>query len=291
MTVTKKIIISMLILSFSVFLFLTQGRKVPYLDAQADKYFSNTIAKATLAYATTRAINAGVSVIKDSDINAEPGGLGISVAVGKVLDPIDDMTERLSNTLVIALTSLGLQKLIYEISIYLAPKLIIPLLIFLSIFIWVKNRHVRYFVILSSKIVLIIIVSRFCLPVSSLANNYIYNNYFSVKIDDAKNNLEILNKSSSNLANFNTTSQNSGFFSSVIDTVSSVKEKVVQVAVNLKNFTENASNIISNLLKLTFLYVGIFVVQVIILPILSFLFLKKTLDSFFINIEQKEIIK
>jgi hypothetical protein len=43
----------------------------------------------------------------------------------------------------------------------------------------------------------------------------------------------------------------------------------------------NAGDIIENLLKLTFLYVGVFLIQVIILPLLSFWFLVKTVNALF----------
>jgi hypothetical protein len=44
-----------------------------------------------LTYATCRVINASVSIVKESSLQLEPAGVGISLAVGQALDPIDDM--------------------------------------------------------------------------------------------------------------------------------------------------------------------------------------------------------
>jgi hypothetical protein len=69
------------------------------LDTTADDYFRDAITKAGLTYATCRAVNASISIVKESSLQLEPAGVGVSLAVGQALDPIDDMTERLSDVL------------------------------------------------------------------------------------------------------------------------------------------------------------------------------------------------
>jgi hypothetical protein len=90
--------------------------RIDRLDAVADQYFEDSVTKASVAYGTSRLINAGVSVVKDSSVQLQPAGLGISLAVGQVLDPLDDLNERLSSVLVTAIISLLAQKICYEIA-------------------------------------------------------------------------------------------------------------------------------------------------------------------------------
>lgn len=52
-------------------------------------------------------INATVSVIQQSSVQLEPAEIGLSLAVGQIADPINDMVEKLSNVLVMSITSLG----------------------------------------------------------------------------------------------------------------------------------------------------------------------------------------
>jgi len=89
-----------------------------------DAYFREAITKAGVAYATCRVLNASVSIVKDSSLQLEPAGVGISLAVGQALDPIDDMTERLSDVLVTAITSF------LYVGIFLIQVVILPLLSF-----------------------------------------------------------------------------------------------------------------------------------------------------------------
>jgi len=114
--------------------------------------------------------------VKESSLELEPAGIGVSLAVGQVLDPIDDMTERLSDVIVTAITSLGVQKLAYEISIILALPILSVFIFVLVILIWFENKKIIRFRNAVVKIILIVIIARFCLPISSMANNFIQKN-------------------------------------------------------------------------------------------------------------------
>ncbi len=63
-------------------------------------------------YALSRSINAGISVLQSSQF-----GIGVaSVQLGELLDPINDAVERLSSTMVWAIGSLLLQRLVLEVT-------------------------------------------------------------------------------------------------------------------------------------------------------------------------------
>ncbi len=84
----------------SIILFFSSGVQIPVLDSTADSYFKDSITKAGVSYGVCRVINATVSVIQESSVQLEPAGIGLSLAVGQIIDPINDMAERLSNVLV-----------------------------------------------------------------------------------------------------------------------------------------------------------------------------------------------
>ena len=119
-SVAKPILLTLTALA----LFMLPGLKLPYVDRTADAYFTDAMTKAGAAYGVCRVVNASVSVIKDSQIQIEPAGLGVSLAAGQILDPLDDMTERASDILITAIVSLGIQKIAYELSVAFAPAVI-----------------------------------------------------------------------------------------------------------------------------------------------------------------------
>ncbi len=279
-TLKQKTLTSFLGIILAAALFFSPVTKIPLLDTKTDKYFNTAITKAGLAYATCRAINASVSVVKDSSLQLEPAGVGVSLAVGQVLDPIDDMTERLSDVLVTAITSLGVQKLSYEIGISLAPQIFALFLLILSILVWFDNDRVTSLQRITTRILILIAILRFCLPMSSIANDYVYKNYFAEQISKANNELTLRSEIFNQLGDI-VIPDATGFWGTIENSTTLIKQISIEFRNVLKASVTSMGAIIENLLKLTFLYVGIFLIQVTILPLLIFWFLVRIANTLF----------
>lgn len=277
---TQRTILSVAGILVSLLLFFSSGLRVPALDAAADAYFREAIAKGGIAYATCRIINASVSIVKDSSLQLEPAGVGVSLAVGQVLDPIDDMTERLSDVLVTAITSLGVQKLAYEISLSIAPPILSIFLLAASILYLFKFERLRSLQKTLMRFLLIIVIARFCLPVSSLANEFLNTHFFNERVSTANTQLSVGSAELNQLRDFSLP-EIDGVLGTIENSASFLKRKVVQLNSALVSTVNDMGDLIENLLKLTFLYVGIFIIQVIVLPLLAFLCLVKTINALF----------
>lgn len=265
----------------AVLIFFSAGLDIPKFDSQADTYFSESITKAGISYATCRIINASVSVVQQSTLQLEPAGVGVSIAVGQILDPINDMTERLSDVLVMAITSLGVQELAYELSILLAPQIFAFFLLVISILVWFQNDRTQHIKKTTMGILLFVGVARFCLPLSSVANEYIQTHFFDDKIVQANNELALGIADLEKLKDISSIQKNNGFLGSIKGNAKLIREKSIQLRNAIAVTVKNSANIINNLLKLTFLYFGIFLIQVIILPIFVFWILLKIVNSIF----------
>jgi hypothetical protein len=264
----------------AIFLFFSSGMKIPVLDTATDAYFRESITKAGVAYATCRLINASISIVKDSSLQLEPAGVGVSLAVGQALDPIDDMTERLSDVLVTAIISLGVEKLAYEIGVSVAAPILSIFLLVLSLLIWFKNERIISFQKTIMRFLLIILILRFCLPISSVANEFVNRYFFADQISDANKELTFYSTEIEKLIDFSLPDID-GVLGTVQNSASFLKAKSIEFKNALSATVSNMGDIIQNLLKLTFLYIGIFLIQVIILPLLVFWFLIKTVGSLF----------
>jgi hypothetical protein len=278
--IIRKIYWSLLGIMLATTLFFSPGFKIPMLDKKADTYFTEAISKAGIAYATCRIINASISIIQNSDLSLEPAGVGVSLAVGQILDPLDDMTERLSDVLVTAIVSLGIQKLAYEISIKVAPPVLSILLFILSLLIWFKNKKIESFQKTIIKIMFIVIIARLCLPISSIANDFLYTHFFEVQISETKENLTLFTYELDELTTFSLP-EIDGILGTIKNSASLVIDKSIEFKNAFMSMISNIKNIITNLITLTTLYVGIFFIQVLILPLLVFWVLIKTTNSLF----------
>jgi hypothetical protein len=272
--IKSAVCLALALLSF--FMVLPESFK---LDQSAQDYFDSSIKQAGVAYASVRVINASVSVIKESQLQVQPAGVGLSLAVGQVLDPLDDMTERLSDVLVWSITALGLQKLVYEICLMFASELLGAGLLALALLFLLPFNALLPFKRVALQFVLLVALVRCFLPVSALLNNTLEASFFQPKIEQAHQAIQMNTEAMSELAEFSLPESNSkwGFVSSSSDFI---EQKARQLKAIFQHLMVNAAELISNLLVLTYLYATLFLIQVIVLPLLLFYLLYKLLKTF-----------
>ncbi|PJB78445.1 MAG: hypothetical protein CO090_06805 [Acidobacteria bacterium CG_4_9_14_3_um_filter_49_7] len=276
----QKIIRSSIGALVAIFLFFSPGLRLPVLDSTTDGYFREALTKAAVTYATCRIINASVSIVKDSSVNLEPAGVGVTLAVGQVLDPIDDMAERVSDVVVTAITSLGVQKLAYEIGVSLAPPILAIFLLILSVLIWFENEELATLQKTIIRFILLLLIARFALPISALTNNYIQKNFFEGQITSAYKELAVGSAALDKLTKISLP-ESDGMLGTLKNNASFIQRKSVEFKDAIITTVHNAGNIIENLLKIIFLYVGVILIQVIALPILVFWLLVKLANNLF----------
>ncbi len=264
----------------AIVLFVSPGVRLPILDRLSDVYFSEAIDKAVVAYATCRVINASVSIIQESYLNLEPAGMGISLAVGQALDPLDDMTERLSDVLVTAITSLGVEKLAYEIGVSVAPQVIAIFLLIFSLLIWFENEKIAALQKNTVRFLLLILIARFALPLSAIVNNYLQEHFFADEIAKTNKELQVGTAELDRLKEL-TLPEIDGMLGTIKNSTSFIQRKSAEFKDAFTATVNNSKNIIENLLALTFLFVGVFLIQVIFLPIITFWLLVKCANSLF----------
>jgi ABC-type multidrug transport system fused ATPase/permease subunit len=292
MTITQKSILTIILICLSILLFFSSHlnimNKLPVLDKNADRYFTESITKAGLAYATCRVINASVSIIKDSSLHLEPAGVGISFAAGQAVDPIDDMTERLSDVLVTAITAIGLMKLGHEIAIHIAPGLLAVLLLIATGLLWINNKKTDGVKKLLVGVIIIIVVGRICLPISAAVNDYLNNQFFYPQITEIREKLSLQFTALEQLNDY-TLPENKGVLGTLENSAQLIKQKTIALQKAMKHLAANMGEMIDSLLKLSFLYVGVFLIQIILIPILMFWFLNKLINtSLQLNLPSKQ---
>ena len=86
------------------------------LERQADQRLGAVLERALLTAAIARGLNGVISVAQGTEIAIQPIGVGVTITVGEILDPLNDLVERFSWLALVASASLGTQMLLTEIS-------------------------------------------------------------------------------------------------------------------------------------------------------------------------------
>lgn len=119
------------------------------LDKYGDDYTTKSLTHAAATYGVARSINAVVSVIQSTEVS-----IGVaSISPGEFLDPLNDLVERFSWIVMMAMASIGLQKLLLTIASSLVFKVLITLTGLLLVYSVLKdnfklqNAMMRLFVV------------------------------------------------------------------------------------------------------------------------------------------------
>ena len=137
------------------------------IDTAAIEYVNNSLVDAGLIFATARGINAVISVLQGTEIDA----LFITITVGELLDPINDLIERFSAIMLAALGVLVVLKLMLEIVGHDAFNILLTVVAVIAIGALALNRRDLYQ--LGAKLLIITIVLRFGLSFVAFATEIV----------------------------------------------------------------------------------------------------------------------
>ncbi len=163
-----------ILLAFSITFSYTQT-----LDNLAQKNIDSSLKRALISFGSARALNAVISVMQGTEVSIEPMGIGMTLAPGEALDPINDLIERFSMVMLASSTSIGIQKIFLQISSW-------PLFsgVYTSVFgltllcLWLPALPVKLKSLLF-KASIILIFLRFSIPIVFIANEMTYNGFLN----------------------------------------------------------------------------------------------------------------
>ena len=271
---SKKVIVTLVALTIGILAYtsaldvIVKKAGVAQLDDRANAYFDRSIKNAALTFAAARALNAVISVFQDTEIQITPVGVGVTLAIGEILDPLNDMIERFSWVMLISTTSLGIQKVLMAVADWFGFKVLMCFsALFILIGVWVPKISHYSLLSLGFKLLLISFVIRFCLPVTAVATDKIYGLFLEEEYLESTKSLnkakeevkesELLNR------NMEDDPDSQGFWDGLKQKYQNVKD-----AVNLTQQFARLKDIASNIIKYIINLIIVFVLQTIIIPLL-----------------------
>lgn len=155
--------------------FLFEKHAFQAIDTKATDYVDKSIVNAGTAFVLARGFNAIVSVFQESEVQLEPGGVGVSLALGQALDPVNDLVERFSWVMLASLTSLGIQKFLIEVTPFISVQILLTFaLIFYLLGLWLNNPSHFNFTQVAKILLFAAIVVRFAVPAMAYLNHQVY---------------------------------------------------------------------------------------------------------------------
>jgi len=246
------------------------------IDNYAESYTEQGLNRTLVTFAVSRSLNGVISVVQGTEVAVSPAGIGLNFAPGQILDPINDLIERFSWVVLASGTSLGIQRLLLEITSSAAVTWLLSILMLMTLItLWLpnamKDKH-AISISLIGKAVLFILFLRFSISLIAIANEALYLNFSEQNYEQAQVSLE---SSAMTLENINegssssTTSNEKSNADEVglIDTVEAWfdrSDKSLDFEEQVEALKSEADNISQQVINM----IVIFVMQTFIFPLL-----------------------
>jgi len=115
----------------------------------ASTILDDLLHQASVTFALAKSLNALISLFQTLSISATPIGMGVTLSIGELLDPVNDMVERFSLIMLAATVALGIQKIILTLSssLYLTVSIVLTLiLLWIQLFIMHQKIVLSFFI-------------------------------------------------------------------------------------------------------------------------------------------------
>ena len=242
------------------------GALTGHIDRASEEQAEGALKNALVTFAVARTLNGVISAAQGTEVALEPGGVGVVLSVGEILDPINDLIERFSSVMLVAASSLGLQMLLLNITSWwgVSGFLIAAAAGFLVV-IWAPRSTAAQYAGPALRILLFLLFVRFAVPVLIVGTTLISDAFLAPKQAEAT---AILRDTTEDIERISDeTPAVAPGEQSFMDRLGEMIDESLQsmrVGERMKELKESASNAAEHIVDL----IVIFVLQTILLPLM-----------------------
>lgn len=144
------------------------------LDDKGRTIVDDSLKQAMVVFGTAKALNGVISLAQGTEV----GPPGVTIAVGEVLDPVNDLVERFSWIMLASITSLGIQTIFMNIVTgTLFNYLLLTMVIGYNLWLFYRFQRDEKARNLLFRFTVILIFLRFSVPLMAIANDLVYTHF------------------------------------------------------------------------------------------------------------------
>jgi len=238
------------------------------IDKTGQQYTEDAFKRALVTFGVARGLNGAISVAQGTEISISPGGLGINLTPGEILDPVNDLIERFSWIMLMSSTSLGIQQIFIKISSSLSASIFVSLAVLLALFLlWKPALSGSMMRGAAFKLALMLLILRFAVPVAAIGSEGVYSYFLS---DQYQESTDLLENTRSEITDLNRANQQSGPQTEepgLIDRATRWLDSATEnlgIEARMERYKEAATQASEHAINL----IVVFVIQTVILPLI-----------------------
>jgi len=144
------------------------------VDETAGELAEDAFKRALVTFAVARTLNGVISLAQGTELSLEPGGVGVNLGVGEILDPVNDLVEQFSGVMLVAASSLGLQNVLLRITAWWGCTALLcgAGLVALAA-LWWPGPAERRWITFGTRFLMLVLVLRFIVPALVIGTNVV----------------------------------------------------------------------------------------------------------------------
>ncbi len=142
----------------------------PPIQDLADDQVDAGLKRALISFASARSLNGLISVLQGTELSVQPLGVGVTLTLGQVLDPVNDLVEQLSSLMLVAAVAFGIQKAFLVLGAHWAISLLVSVLAVVWVVLSARRKAPAWL----SGLLLVLLMVRFAVPVATLGSDLVF---------------------------------------------------------------------------------------------------------------------
>lgn len=151
-------------------------------DTRAEAAVESALKRSLLAFGVARGLNSAISAAQGTEVSVTPMGMGVTLAPGEALDPLNDLVERFSGFMLVSSVALGTQRVLLEVSAWLPYSIFLVCfgLAVLALRAFAANRIGPWTQYLWRAFLVLAIV-RFVMPIALIGSEWLYSSFLQAR--------------------------------------------------------------------------------------------------------------
>ncbi len=219
--------------------------------------------RSLISFASARTLNGLISVVQGTEFSVQPLGIGVTLTIGQILDPINDLVEQFSSLMLLASVIFGLQKVLLVIGgHWLVSTLVCAFAATWALLIWFNKAPAWM-----SRVILVLLLVRFAIPVVTWGSDFIFQQLLAKEYQEHQTALDVSVKEVGGLTPHKVPAAAPPVDQSLMGKLRErVEATIPNVNINYEAIKNSVARLPERIVRLTV----IFIAQTIVLPLILF---------------------
>jgi hypothetical protein len=232
----------------------------PPIQDLAHEQVDAGLKRAIVSFASARTLNAVISVLQGTEFSAQPFGVGVTLTLGQVLDPINDLVEQFSNWMLIASVAFGVQKMLLVIGAHKAVSIIVSAVAVAWAILYLAQRSPGWL----SRLLVVLVLIRFAIPVATLGSEFVFEH---VLAQDYRESQAALDLAAQEVSRHTQQAPQVPAAEADKSLWESLKDRIAAVTPNISASYDDIKRAAEDLPERVIKLIAIFVLQTLVIPV------------------------